>query len=99
MPFCPAGRTKVTASSRILFIGADGLRPDLIDPEIMPNVAKLAETGSQFNQHRAMYPSHTRVNMTTLASGTSAGNHGIVANTMLVPNATNDHIVMTGEVN
>ena len=80
---------------RVLIVGADGLRPDLLDPERMPNVARLMRGGVRFTDHHAAYPSHTRVNMTTLATGTPPGRHGIVANTMLVPNATDDHIIDT----
>ena len=82
-------------SRRVLIIGADGLRPDLVDPAVMPNVARLAEDGVRFSDHHAVYPSHTRVNMSALASGTTPGRHGIVANTMLVPGATEDHIIDT----
>ncbi len=80
---------------RILIVGADGLRPDLVDPAVMPNVAALAEGGVRFGDHHAVYPSHTRVNMSALASGTTPGRHGIVANTMLVAGATEDHIIDT----
>ncbi len=77
-------------------IGADGLRPDQIDPNIMPNLTKLAETGVRFTDHHAAYPSHTRVNSSTFSTGRTPGQHGIVANTMIVPNATEDHIIDTG---
>jgi predicted AlkP superfamily pyrophosphatase or phosphodiesterase len=80
---------------RVLVIGADGLRPDQVDPAVMPNVARLAEGGVRFSDHHAVYPSHTRVNMSALASGTTPGRHGIVANTMLVAGATEDHIIDT----
>lgn len=80
---------------RVLIVGADGLRPDQVDPAVMPNVARLAEGGVRFSDHHAVYPSHTRVNMSALASGTTPGRHGIVANTMIVPGATEDHIVDT----
>jgi arylsulfatase A-like enzyme len=80
---------------RVLVIGADGLRPDLIDHAVMPNVAALANDGVRFSDHHAVYPSHTRVNMSALASGTTPGRHGIVANTMIVPGATEDHIIDT----
>lgn len=80
---------------RVLIVGADGLRPDQIDPAVMPNLAALAETGVRFNDHHAVYPSHTRVNMSALASGTTPGRHGIVANTMIVPGATDDHVIDT----
>jgi len=83
------------STRRILVIGADGLRPDLLDPEVMPNVAALATGGVRFTNHHAVYPSHTRVNMSALASGTTPGQHGIVANTMLVPGATDDHVIDT----
>jgi predicted AlkP superfamily pyrophosphatase or phosphodiesterase len=80
---------------RVLVFGADGLRPDLIDRQLMPNLVKLAEGGVQFSDHHAAYPSHTRVNASTFATGATPGRHGIVANTMLVPDATDDHIVDT----
>lgn len=80
---------------RVLVIGADGLRPDLITPETMPNVTALAEFGVRFAHHHAVYPSHTRVNMSALTTGTTPGQHGIVANTMLVPDARSDHIIDT----
>jgi hypothetical protein len=81
---------------RVLIIGADGLRPDLLDPLLMPNVAALAASGVRALDHHAVYPTHTRVNISALATGTMPGQHGIVANTMLVPNATEDHIIDTG---
>ncbi|MCC6455542.1 MAG: alkaline phosphatase family protein [Caldilineaceae bacterium] len=81
---------------RVLIIGADGLRPDLLDPLLMPNVAALAAGGVHGLDHHAVYPTHTRVNISALATGTMPGQHGIVANTMLVPNATEDHIIDTG---
>lgn len=83
------------ALRRVLIVGADGLRPDLLDPTLMPNVAALAAGGTRFADHHGVYPSHTRVTIGSLASGTSPGRHGIVANTMLVEGATNDHVVDT----
>ena len=80
---------------RVLVIGADGLRPDLFDRDTMPNLAVLEAAGTRFADHHAVYPSHTRVNMSTLTSGTTPGRHGIVANTMLVDGATEDHIIDT----
>jgi len=61
----------------------------------MPTVVQLATTGVRCWDHHAVYPTHTRVNMSSLTSGCTPGRHGIVANTMLVPNATEDHIVDT----
>ena len=80
---------------RVLIIGADGLRPDLFDPQLMPTVTKLALDGVRCWDHHAVYPTHTRVNISALTSGSTPGRHGIVANTMLVPNVTEDHIIDT----
>ncbi len=86
---------RATSERRVLVIGADGLRPDLITPELMPNVTTLAASGVRFGHHHAVYPTHTRVNMSTLTTGATPGQHGIVANTMLVPDARPDHIIDT----
>ncbi len=56
---------------RVLIFGADGLRPDLIDRALMPNVARLEASGVRFADHHAVYPSHTRVNASTLSTGTT----------------------------
>lgn len=84
------------SNRRVLVVGADGLRPDLIDPKLMPNLAKLEASGVRFSDHHAAYPSHTRVNASTFSTGRTPGQHGIVANTMIVPDATDDHIIDTG---
>ncbi|MCB0061045.1 MAG: alkaline phosphatase family protein [Caldilineaceae bacterium] len=80
---------------RVLIIGADGLRPDQLDSSLMPTVVHLALNGVRCWDHHAVYPTHTRVNISALASGSTPGRHGIVANTMLVANATEDHIIDT----
>jgi hypothetical protein len=79
----------------VIVIGADGLRPDLVTPDIMPTVSALARAGVRFAHHHAVYPTHTRVNMSSLTTGTTPGRHGIVANTMLVSDARPDHIIDT----
>jgi predicted AlkP superfamily pyrophosphatase or phosphodiesterase len=91
-----ANRNSNRDARRVLIIGADGLRPDLLDPHVMPHVAALAASGVRALHHHAVYPTHTRVNISALATGTMPGRHGIVANTMIVPNATEDHIIDTG---
>jgi len=85
----------VKQQRRILIIGADGLRPDLIDSSVMPTVTQLARSGVRCWDHHAVYPTHTRVNMSTLTTGATPGRHGMIANTMIVPGVTDDHIVET----
>jgi arylsulfatase A-like enzyme len=84
-----------TNKRRVLIVGADGLRPDLVDPELMPTYAKLMAQGSRFAEHHAVYPTHTRVNASSLTSGCAPGKHGVVANVMRVPSSTPDGIIDT----
>lgn len=81
---------------RVIVFGADGLRPDLVDSATMPTLAGFINRGVRFTDHHAAWPSHTRVNATSFATGTHPGRHGIVANTMLVPGVTDDDIISTG---
>lgn len=87
----------MSGQRRVLVFGADGLRPDQIDPITMPNLAKLIATGVRFADHHSVYPTHTRVVASSFATGRTPGQHGIVANTMIVPGATDDHIIDTGD--
>jgi len=72
---------------RVLIIGADGLRPDLVDSELMPTYHTLLEKGTLFTEFHSTFPTHTRVNMTTLTTGTRPGRHGVINNTMYVAGA------------
>ena len=75
-------RERPSNAKRVLIIGADGLRPDLIDPELMPTYHALQQRGCTYTSFRSVFPTHTRVNMTTLTTGVLPGRHGIINNTM-----------------
>lgn len=83
-------------NKRVLIIGTDGMRPDTIDPELMPTYAKLIEKGTRFTNFHSAYPSETRVSMTTLTTGVYPGTHGVVSNLMYVPGFGKDGMVQTG---
>ena len=67
-------------ADHILLVGIDGLRPDCITPAHTPNLHALLERAAVMPNHRSMFPTETRTNLATLATGGSAGDHGIVAN-------------------
>ncbi|MGE3536769.1 MAG: alkaline phosphatase family protein [Candidatus Tectimicrobiota bacterium] len=71
--------------AQFLIIGLDGLRADMMTPELTPNVLRLAEQGVCFQQHHAVFPTATRVNVTSLVTGTNSGTHGIVNNSIFEP--------------
>jgi arylsulfatase A-like enzyme len=74
----------MTARLVILFV-VDGLRPDAITVEDTPTLHRLRSEGVTFTHSHAVFPTVTRVNAATLATGAQPGTHGIVGNQMYVP--------------
>lgn len=60
----------------------DGLRADLITPELTPNLHALAERSCVFDRHRSVFPSATRVNAASIATGCYPAAHGLAGNTI-----------------
>ena len=85
------------AGRRVFIFGTDGLRPDQFDPEVMPTLHKLRLSGTVVDQYHAVYPTHTRVNISTLATGCTPARHGIVANVFRQVGATEDGIINTSD--
>ncbi|MBM3933596.1 MAG: alkaline phosphatase family protein [SAR202 cluster bacterium] len=67
----------------VLIIGFDGLQPSQVTPELMPNLARFAARGVFFENHHPVYPSLTRVNVASIATGRYPGNHGIAGNSFV----------------
>lgn len=67
-----------------LIIVIDGLRPDYITPELMPNLHTLGERGVFGDVHSTAFPSVTRVNSATVSTGSYPVRHGLMHNTMFV---------------
>ncbi len=84
-------------SSKILLVVLDGLRRDLISPACTPRIHALAKTGVTFLQHHAVFPSVTRVNSASLATGCSPGAHGLVDNVLYLPDLGFEEPVDTGD--
>jgi arylsulfatase A-like enzyme len=87
----------VARTRRVLIVGFDGMRPDLVTADLMPALSGLIARGTRLSEHHAVYPSETRVNMSSLASGTTPGRHGVVANVMRIAGATDDGIIDTSD--
>jgi predicted AlkP superfamily pyrophosphatase or phosphodiesterase len=65
----------------IVFV-VDGLRPDAITADDTPTLHRLRAEGVDFTNSHAVFPTVTRVNAATLATGAQPGTHGIVGNQM-----------------
>ncbi len=70
---------------RALIIVIDGLRPDYITPETMPNLIVLRQRGAFGADHHAVFPTVTRVNAPSIATGAYPRTHGLTGNSMYVP--------------
>lgn len=65
------------SSQRFFILVLDGLRPDLVTPRLMPNLSAFRDEAAVLANSRAQYPSHTRVNKVSLATGTAPTKHGV----------------------
>ena len=73
-----------------LVIVVDGLRPDYVTPDLMPRLVRLGRRGIVFNAHHSVFPTVTRVNASSIATGAYPETHGLLGNTVYIPavNAT-----------
>lgn len=75
-------QTKAKNQPALLLISIDGLRPQDINAQDMPNLWQLAEAGVRAEGMRPAYPSLTFPNHYTLVTGVVPDHHGIVHNSM-----------------
>ena len=71
---------------KFLLVGFDGLRPDMITPELMPRLHRHSQEGVTFRNHRSTFPTETYVNLPSLVTGSTPSRHGMIANYYLDPN-------------
>jgi arylsulfatase A-like enzyme len=70
---------------RVLIAAFDGLQPSQVDPALTPTIHRLASRGVTFARHHAVFPTVTRVNAASLVTGCHPGRHGLMGNTLVVP--------------
>ncbi len=83
--------TAATPHSSLVIV-LDGLRPDYITPALMPHLHALGESGIVAEAHHAVFPTVTRVNSPSIATGAYPAAHGLMQNTILIPEASADPI-------
>ena len=86
----PAGKRFI-----IVFV-VDGLRPDAISSAETPTLHRLRAEGVDFANSHAVFPTVTRVNAATLATGAQPGTHGIVGNQLYIPAVDANQALDTG---
>ncbi len=68
-----------------LLVVFDGLRPDMIEPAVTPNLVRFAAMGTRFPSARSVFPSETRVCTASVTTGCHPRRHGLVANRLAHP--------------
>ena len=79
------GQAHATVATKQLLIVLDGLRPDYVTPRLMPTLYSIGRRGVVFEHHHAVYPTVTRVNASSMATGAYPGTHGLLGNTVFFP--------------
>src|SRR5688572_23440754 len=73
------------STHRHLLLALDGLRPDYVTKDGMPNLHALAQGGVTFTNHHAVYPTVTRVNSSSISTVAYPERHGIIGNSVFFP--------------
>jgi hypothetical protein len=71
---------KTTDVRHVIVLGVDGLRPDMVNAQTMPNLAAMRARGVSSKDHRTVFPSETRGALTALASGARPETTGVLGN-------------------
>ena len=80
----PAGVAPQAPNAHLLIV-LDGLRPDYVTADLMPNLFALGQRGVVYTNHHAVYPTVTRVNASSIATGAYPERHGILGNSVFFP--------------
>ncbi|GAB3023719.1 alkaline phosphatase family protein [Niabella terrae] len=88
---------KASNENKTLVIFFDGLRPDYITKTAMPNLYAFKQQGSYGNHHHSVFPTVTRLNAASLATGSYPDTHGIMGNTIFFPQISTNKTLNTGD--
>jgi predicted AlkP superfamily pyrophosphatase or phosphodiesterase len=69
----------------VIVLVIDGLRPDSITPATMPHLDRLKTAGVWYTHSHSVFPTVTRVNATSISTGTIPSHHGIASNSVYLP--------------
>lgn len=95
---CLAGLvTAHSQQTKTLIVFFDGLRPDYITAEAMPNLFEFKQKGAYGKQHHSVFPTVTRVNASSYSTGSYPGTHGLLGNSVYFPEVSTNSSLNTGE--
>ncbi|MEE2792718.1 MAG: alkaline phosphatase family protein [Acidobacteriota bacterium] len=82
---------------RHLLLVLDGLRPDYVTPYLMPALHALGQQGLLMTRHHAVYPTVTRVNASSLVTGSYPATHGLLGNSVFFAALDPSRFLSTGD--
>ncbi len=91
------GTTRSAEPNHHLLLVLDGLRPDYVTPDVMPNLYALGQRGVVFTNHHSVYPTVTRLNASSISTGAYPERHGILGNAVFFPRVDASRFLDTGE--
>ena len=68
-----------------LVLVLDGLRPDSINAQDTPNLHRLRTEGVTFLNSHAVFPTVTRLNASSIGTGSYPSRHGMMGNIVFIP--------------
>jgi predicted AlkP superfamily pyrophosphatase or phosphodiesterase len=77
-----AAATPNASPPKLLLVSIDGLRADMLDRGISPNLSRIADSGVRARWMTPSYPALTFPNHYTLVTGLRPDHHGIIHNSM-----------------
>ncbi len=83
--------------TRTLIIFFDGLRPDYITQEHMPQLYAFKKERGYGNAHHSVFPTVTRVNSSSYSTGSYPAKNGLMGNTVYFPEVDPVKGLNTGE--
>ncbi|MDF3068228.1 MAG: hypothetical protein K0R38_3829 [Polyangiaceae bacterium] len=82
-----AGSGEAPAGPKTVLVVMEGLRPELVSPELTPNLWRIAENGVRFSKVSSVVPSNRMAAAASLATGVVPGRHGVLGERMYLPGA------------
>jgi predicted AlkP superfamily pyrophosphatase or phosphodiesterase len=70
---------------KTLIVFFDGLRPDYITESQMPHLFAFKKKAAWGKHHHSVFPTVTRVNSASYATGSYPGTHGLLGNSIYIP--------------
>lgn len=91
------GAPAQAAGPKTLLIVMDGLRPDYVSAERMPNLYAFGEANVVYQHHHSVFPTVTRVNASSIVTGCYPGRHGLMDNAVYIPEANPEKAMSASE--